>query len=430
MMVNFHQKILSKIKKENGIYLIANITSTAFSFISITLIAKFIGLNIVGQITSAIAISSILVAFIQSASNSYIVQNYFKSDSKDGVALSTFPIFIFNSILLLIFLYISTFFYHFNNMYLIFVIAIIKSFYSTPLLILRFNRVPIKYLLSYTSGSIFKLLGISSIIFLYPKQGISSYLIVYISADLIILLLSSMLSLKYLSLKNFSIKHSLRNLKHSYNFLPHKIAKSIIDNIDILAIDYFLTDQNLGLYSIVKKGLTPGHIITRSLLTKLNIDIAEFILIKPIKLLRNIKVTYSRVWLIYILFIFIGVIYAYNVTNSLITVILLACIITSIFMTDFSNLLYFSINFQNNVKRLNLLSTFTFLVVIGSFAILEKFNTINIYTILSSILGAKLSTNLIHFKLNKLNANYNSYGLYNLFLILSLLAVSLSISKL
>ena len=423
--MRFLQSIVSKLKKENSIYLIANVTNTAFAFISITLIAKFIGLDIVGQITSTIAISTIFVAFIQSASNSYIVQNYFKTNEQDAVVLSTYPVYFINLILLLSILSILYFYnIRFELILYIVFLAIIKTTYSSPLLVLRLNREPVKYFMSYCSGSLIKALTITLFIVLNVDTTTEKLLLIYVLADAIILLISMIFSFQFISFKNFSRNHVKENLKLSYSFLPHKIAKSVLDSSDILSINYFLSDEELGTYSIIKKGLSPANIAMKSILTKLNIDIAEFVFEKPKKLAEHIQKSFSRVWIIFITFSLFGLGYSYYITQDLSIIISTMLILIAIYIIDFSNLTFFAMNFQFKVKKLNLLVPMTLFFTIAIILGLNYFTTITVFNLLICLFLAKALTNLTHLYLLRNIEHKSKYGISNILVYTGLIIIS------
>ncbi|GAB6045590.1 hypothetical protein JCM11957_11880 [Caminibacter profundus] len=244
-------------------YVIGDFLSIGISFLISTFILVKLGSVDLGKFVFYFLLAGLFSSFAQGAANSFLMKYFYIEDFKEIISSVNVTMVFFSFISVAVFLV----FYHYINTVLLDTLiffAILKAFNSTPFVVFRLKELSFCYMFF----SVFYRVGwgvILPFLFLLNKFDVYNLILLIFVWEI----LSFVVLYFYLYKLGFKLKINKKLIKKnvllSLKLFPHKVLKTVSENIDKYAVKFFLGDAALGIYSILYKITSIVYMFTKSL---------------------------------------------------------------------------------------------------------------------------------------------------------------------
>lgn len=371
-------------------YISAEFLGVIISFLISTYILIYLGAKELGLFTFYMILVSLFSSIAQGAANSYLMKNFFKQDKSKTISSVNLTMAVFSFLAVFIYFATENYFasYYYTSYFIVF--ALLKAYNSTTFVVMRLNEDANSF---FVWSILNKSLYTVPVVYLIIKESftIDNFLFVlFINEILFFILLYGYIINKYKYSFEFELNYWKDNLKLSTNLFPHKIFKTIYENIDKYAIQFLLGLEALGIYSMILRLASPISILIQSINNELSVVMSKAITSNSSK--NNVYSLEKKIFMLIttmIIFVFIiGNIYhfyIFNLGNNYFILLLTVVFLTTskIFYYSFYNLNFFM---HNNIvyfiSFINIIIIIIGLLIFNN-SILEVLKTIIISNIIS-----------------------------------------------
>lgn len=245
-------------------YISAEFLGVIISFLISTYILIYLGAKELGLFTFYMILVSLFSSIAQGAANSYLMKNFFKQDKSKTISSVNLTMAVFSFLAVFIYFATENYFasYYYTSYFIVF--ALLKAYNSTTFVVMRLNEDANSF---FVWSILNKSLYAVPIVYLIIKGSftIDNFLFVlFLNEILFFVLLYGYIIVKYKYSFEFELNYWKENLKLSTNLFPHKIFKTIYENIDKYAIQFILGLEALGVYSMILRLASPISIFIKS----------------------------------------------------------------------------------------------------------------------------------------------------------------------
>ncbi len=239
-------------------YIGANFISVIVGFIISSYILVKLGPKDLGIFTLFMLLVGLFSSISQGAANSYLMKNFFLQDRNQTITSVNITMLFFSILAFWIYYILSIVGYssYFLVDYFI-IFAILKALNSTAFVVMRLYEDANLFLIySITSKSLYALVVL---FFIYDNMFNIKVLIdiLFVNEILFFVLLYGLLCLKYGYRFSLNASYIKDNIALSLKLFPHKVFKTIYENIDKYAIQFFIGYEALGIYSMLIRIVSP-----------------------------------------------------------------------------------------------------------------------------------------------------------------------------
>jgi len=269
--------MLSKVNKfiKSNIfrYVVGDFLSVGISFLVSTFILVKLGTDDLGKFVFYFLLVGLFSSLAQGAANSFLMKYFYVEDFKEIISSVNITMFFFSFLSFIVYLVV----YQYINTVLVnilIIFAVLKAFNSTPFVVFRLKDLSFYYMVF----SVFYRIGwviILPFMFLLNKFDVYNLILLMFVWEI----LSFICLYFYLYRFGFKLKINIglikRNILLSLNLFPHKVLKTVSENIDKYAVKFFLGDSALGIYSMIFKITSIIYMFIKSLNNELAVILSK-----------------------------------------------------------------------------------------------------------------------------------------------------------
>lgn len=245
-------------------YILADFLAVFIGFLIATYILVALGAEQLGIYTMYSALVALFSATAQGAANSYLMKRFFQQDANATIGSVNITMALFS--LLSVALYVVLFPYFGKYFYVWFFLpyALLKAFNSTPYVVMRLHEEANAFLFwSLLSKSAYIPFALSDIVL--GHFSLTRFLtLLFFNEILFFILTYGYLVVRYRYRIRIDRKYVKENLRVSVALSPHKIFRSVYDNVDKYAVGFFIGTEALGIYSMIMRLVSPVMIYMRA----------------------------------------------------------------------------------------------------------------------------------------------------------------------
>lgn len=291
-------------------YIAAEFLGVLVTFIIATFILIKLGPEDLGKYSFFLLLAGFFSTCSQAAANSYLMKNFFQEAIGILYPNSIVNVLFFGCLTVL-FYYILSGLYSDINIYVCLpIVFLLKAFNSLPFTLLRLKG---KANLFFVYSLLYRFLyALPLTFFIVQKQfNIEILFEIILWNELLFFVLLQRLSRKLIGhFESFFLIDYRDSLKLSFALLPHKITKSIYENIDKYVIQYFMGYEVFGLYSMITRLVAPIKVYIKSANNELSVVMAKVLTKKnqPKTVLASLEI---KIYILFSLLLITNFIFAY-----------------------------------------------------------------------------------------------------------------------
>jgi len=381
-------------------YISSNFISVILGFFISSYILIKLGPKELGIFTLFMILVGLFSSIAQGAANSYLMKNFFNQNRNQTITSVNITMLIFS--LLSFFLYSLLLIIGFDSYFYVdyfMMFAVLKALNSTPFVVMRLYEDANSFLIWSIASKSLYVLAVLLLIYLNLFNVENLIMILYLNEIVFFFFLYWQLYYKYHFVFSVYFPYIKNNIKLSIKLFPHKVFKTIYENVDKYAIQFFIGSEALGIYSMVLRLVSPISIFIKAvnnefavIMSKVYANKAQFE-----QLVSTEKKILILLFGVNIATIVLAVLYndfIYRLGDEFYTLLMLALILNN---SMFFYYIFYNTLFLNGQKAIYYIMGIN-LLIFGIFSVFFHTDSISILLILVSI---NLIDNILFSVINK-----------------------------